>query len=433
MLLFNSMDIQYWFRLSKYPPDRPDYILPSDTFGAIYVRIVCQKQRLDITTTGVDCWRSEFIKGKVRLADADLIREAKLNGEIRKVVNRLDDVKESLDKHFLAEGLDPQAITAYDIKKAYLRVQDNKVAAGITVTEVIIKWNEQQIRRFESKEISNSTRSARHYYCENLKSFFTQHRKSDPQVRDLTEGVLDEVKYYLSAKRKLKPAYVAKHLRTIKEIMLWAKKSGEIRSNPVKEYRIVGLKQEYDTTCLSDLEIRTLWSFDPGKLDPPLSGKIAKVLIEERDALLFTCVTGMHDADYKSKHYIIEEDDLGFWLSGKRGKTGTKFKVPVDPIGIAILNKYGSIENLPKRSNKLRNETLKIIGALAKIRTYMTTKIGRKTFADRMLNELGYDPMDVALMLGQRNTTHLKHYVRIRVERLASKFKPRDMDNNEAA
>jgi site-specific recombinase XerD len=433
MLLFNPMDIQYWFRRSKAQPERPAWASPHDFFCMIYIRIRVKKQRIDITTTSVECWRSEFKRGKVVCRDNDLERQGKSNSTIRAIIQKLETAKEALDKHYLAEGLDPLEITAHDIKKSYLRVLENKVAAGIAVPELIKKWYQQQVNRFESGEITNSTRSARLYYSLNLTSFFTEFKKENIQVRDLKESDVDDLKYFLLAKKRLRPAYVGKNIRCLKEIMIWAKRTGEIRSNPIKEYRVMGLKQEYDTTCLSEMEIKLLWNFDPDRLEQPISPTMARALVQERDSLLFTCVTGMHDGDYKAQHYSIQEDSHGIWLSGKRGKTGQKFKVPLDPIGISILKKYGSIDGLPVRSNKTRNENLKVLAVVAGIKTKLTTKIGRKTFADRMLNVLGYDPLDVAVMLGQRNTSHLKHYVRVRTERLARKFIPFDLSDNEEA
>ncbi len=77
------------------------------------------------------------------------------------------------------------------------------------------------------------------------------------------------------------------------------------------------------------------------------------------------------------------------------------------PKAIELISKYGGVEKLPKISNSGYNVHLKEVARLAGITINLTVKIGRKTFTNTVLNELGVSELVVAAMLGHSDTKHI--------------------------
>ncbi|GAB3927842.1 hypothetical protein GCM10028804_33620 [Larkinella terrae] len=283
-------------------------------------------------------------------------------------------------------------------------------------------------KRFRAGEIAKRTRYVRGRYIQLLEEYLTKTKQLGLEVADVRHETFDDYKFYLLTNLKYNPAYASKCLQYARQAFRWGKQNKIIAENPLSDYIIHKCESEPDTTHLEEEELSKLIQFDPYVLVDAgkISEEMARMMDEERDVLLFTCLTGMHDGDYQGKAYEILRDKTGHWIKGRRSKTKGRFEVPLDPYAMRIIRKYGGIDKLPTRSNKARNENLKLLGVLAEIPTYMTTKIGRKTFADRALNDMNMDTSDVATMLGHSDTKYLKHYAHIQNRRLIQKFVPLD-------
>jgi site-specific recombinase XerD len=434
MLLSYRMEILFWFRKLDGQPNPPPGHPASDLKGSICCRITLNGERTEIGKTGANCWKSEWDAGRevIRLRTMDVGEEMLLNHLVGQVRSKLHSVHMLLISSAQSNGDSVEDITALDVKKAYFDQKNGyKVKVGVQFRAVLSEWIKYDKQREVSRLVSESTHKNHRNYVENISAYLKQKRR-ELQVKDIDDAWMEDFRMCLSGERGFSPSHIVKHLQIVKQSLIWAKKRKIIRENPIADYLIDRSDDDPDTTCLSHDEVKRLAAYDPST-NPVLPKQKKKILEEERDALLFTCVSGMHDGDYKEQRYTLTHDILGYWLEGKRQKTGQKFKVPLDPIGVAILRKYGGIGNLPTRSNQKRNEHLKLLGVLAGIATQMSTKIGRKTFTDRMLNDLDFDPIDVAYMLGHKDLTSLKHYVKVKPHRIAHKFRPRDMEGNEEA
>ncbi|GAB3339385.1 site-specific integrase [Larkinella ripae] len=435
--LFYRMDVLFWFRKSESQPPVPPYLSRSDVFGSISCRITINGERCEVGSTKAACWKSEWgtDSEKIKRKDKDYGREMLDNARINDMRSALHSVHMLLVSMTKAEGGPVSDITCYDVKRNFQEKQNGySIKAGVRVREVLSAWIDYELRRLFGKEISQASYDIRSNYVGNIKDFLQSTRR-DVQAKDFDGGWMDELRIYLTGAKGFKITHAAKHLQAMKQAFIWARRRKLIRDNTISDYIITGKDVRPDTTHLEEDHLRILFHFDPYKLiaEGKLTPMLAKIMDQERDALLFTCVTGMHDGDYKRQEYKLIEDEYGVWVFGKRQKTGEKFRVPLDPIGLSILKKYGGIGNLPKRPNQKRNGYLKMLSVLTGIPVHLTTKIGRKTFANRTLNELDFDPIDVASMLGQRDLKSLKHYARVQPQRLAKKFKPLNLDDNEEA
>jgi integrase/recombinase XerD len=130
-----------------------------------------------------------------------------------------------------------------------------------------------------------------------------------------------------------------------------------------------------------------------------------------RLCFLFCCYTGFHFNQmqiFDTKKHLFEQKDK-FWISTERDKNGNYIGIPVFPKTLAILEKCNY--KLPTISNGKFNSYLKEIADLCNIRKNLTSKVGRKTFANIMINVHGVSKSVVARMLGHDSvTTTEKHY-----------------------
>jgi integrase len=415
---FTKMDILFWFRKALVQPERPPGVSKNDQYGSIICRITVAGKRLEIGSTGVRCWKSQWRNGKLepsKHASASLITDqlkiSRQHAELQNIYARM-----------ITDSSAP--VSAYAIKQAYIRTAQKGLPSQVSVTELVKEWLAYEAKRVAAKAITESSRKVCVRHLSHLTKYMEKGRRAAMPAEEFGENQIDDFRLsLLTGKTPLLDSYVYKILQTVKKCFAWGKKRKIISLNPVIDYSIPGDSLEPDTTHLTREQLLQLVSFDPYKLaDVSIASVTALALDKERDALVFSCLTGMHDADYKARDYQVEQRKNGVWLKGVRKKTGTRFELPLDPIGVAIIKKYGGVKGLPALTNVRRNIRLKQLGTLAGVPVILTTKIGRKTFTDRMLNELGYDPLDVASMLGHKDLKNLKHYARVKPERILSRF-----------
>jgi site-specific recombinase XerD len=108
-------------------------------------------------------------------------------------------------------------------------------------------------------------------------------------------------------------------------------------------------------------------------------------LAQARDLFLFSCATGVAYSDLtkiQKKDIQVFENEL--YLFVERQKTGVKGFIPLTEEAHQILVEYGYC--LPITRYRTYNNNLQEIRALSGINKKITTHIGRKTFANIMLN-----------------------------------------------
>ena len=109
----------------------------------------------------------------------------------------------------------------------------------------------------------------------------------------------------------------------------------------------------------------------------------SKRLEKVRDLFVFCCFSSLPYIDLKNltSDNIHNSFDGRQWISGKHGKTGVGYAVPLLEIPKMIIDKYGktSLEGhlLPLINNCNANLSLKKIGALCGIRKRLTFHITR--------------------------------------------------------
>ena len=85
----------------------------------------------------------------------------------------------------------------------------------------------------------------------------------------------------------------------------------------------------------------------------------------------------------------------------------------------SLINKYEGLRNLTIYSDQRANDFLKIVGNMAGVQNIvMSTKIGRKTFANTKLNVDKMDLLAIQECMGLTRPDYLKHYAKSNVDRI---------------
>lgn len=190
----------------------------------------------------------------------------------------------------------------------------------------------------------------------------------------------------------------SRHIQTVKRLLKYAQSKGYIERSPFDNYKIPQIKYGAIIT-IEPSEIKAL-----EQVETDLTS-----LDYARDLFLFQCYTGLSYSDLwvYGPHLFINKENIQY-LQGKRVKTSEDFIAPFFPEARRISEKYG--HNFRRISNQKYNEYLKQVGNLAKIKTKLTTHVGRKTFAQNRIDE-GYSFEAVSKMIGHSNFIMTKkHY-----------------------
>ncbi len=147
--------------------------------------------------------------------------------------------------------------------------------------------------------------------------------------------------------------------------------------------------------------------------------KVKKVEVA-RDVAIFLMHTGFSYVDYKGlqSSHLFED---GFKKA--RHKTKIFSFPPILPAAQEIINKYGSIENLPRPSDKDLNDALKYLGAFCGLHNdtlgyELSTQDFRDTFCSMMENEYMVETRTLMHMMGHSTMKQIATYSRMMPKRI---------------
>ncbi|MDQ6482356.1 phage integrase SAM-like domain-containing protein [Dyadobacter sp. LHD-138] len=374
------------------------YSLPTVKHSTLYVRTTVNGVRAPEKSLNLKILKSEWDSARQKVISL---------GDDAKIVNaRLTQIKTSFDEAFYHLLQTKDVITAKKLqdqafgeKKGYRTFQE---AFEKFISEKKITSN-----------VSDSTIRAYNNYNRNIGMFFEQTGRKNILLHDVNESIfLNMISWF---KSKYSNDFAVKITQFFRSIFSYAVSKGMVSINPLTNIRLEK-SGEYDTTHLTQSQVKTIACFDFNSLPIPVD--FISILTEERDAFIFTCFTGQHHSDYKRGNFRIQEFNGRTWLYGYRvkskgGKKDKPYSIPLHPFATAIIAKYGGIENLPRRHNAKRNLLLKNIAAYTGVNVHLTTKVARKTLADYCLNTLRMRQEVVASILGHSSTKYVKHYATI--------------------
>ncbi|WP_266364137.1 phage integrase SAM-like domain-containing protein [Tellurirhabdus rosea] len=316
----------------------------------------------------------------------------------------LDQLRSDITRLFLAE---PE-LSAQELADLYT----GKKVKTYSFADLVDNFDQH------CQKVYNNAGTLRTYKTriENIRTFLKETGYEKLKANRITLGHIDE--FVDSMKEAGKDHnYIIRHTQVLKNVTEAAARKEIIKVDPLASFKLKK-REKKNTDHLTRKQIQTLET-------TTWRGPLQRVV----DLFLFSCYTGLHyeDSQTLQASEVGEGIDGRMWLFKPRGKyADSQFfpeesvqVVPLHPKALAIIQKYGGVEQLPKISNVRYNDYLKQVQFIAEIKINLTVKIARKTFTDLMLNELGISEETVATMLGHKSTRHVRHYGRADERRVA--------------
>jgi len=203
--------------------------------------------------------------------------------------------------------------------------------------------------------------------------------------------------------------YIRKQQCQIKRVFEYATLMEYISSNPYRLYQLPKIKTKAQIH-LSTLQLQKLdkKKFQSERLD------------YTKKLFLLQCYTGFSYIDLKNFDMTqVQMIDGQKYIVSNRQKTGMKFYIPLLPVSEKLLKEINNREVL---SNQKYNSYLKEISAIMNWNLPLTTHVGRKSFAQMMIDK-GVSWEAVASMLGHSKTAITeRHYATLGIERIKKEF-----------
>lgn len=366
--------------------------------STVYIRATVNGHRATERSTGIRVSQTQWNAKSQSITGTD--RESQLkNDQLHKIKTRFYEAQHELER--LGEAITGRKL----IERSF-----GERSQATTL--------EEQFRLYVAEKKATTSNSPKTYqgyekYFRNLTTYFEETGLKTPLLDDITKARFQGLLVWL--KDRYAQDYAIKIAQFLKTLMNHAFTNSLIDRNPVKDIPLEK-SGDYDTTHLTQDQVQQLAGFDFVELPLPLDS--VRVLEEERDVFIFCSYTGLHHADYSKGAYSVEFIKDRQWLTGHRiksqgGRKDKPYSMPLHPLALAIIDKYGNVKDLPKRNNAKRNQVLKQIAAYVGLNVHLTTKIARKTLAHYCKNVLGMRDETLAAVLGHTSTKSVKHYATI--------------------
>lgn len=201
-----------------------------------------------------------------------------------------------------------------------------------------------------------------------------------------------------------------KHIKRLRRMVTLAYQMEWINRDPFVSFKTKIEKKEREFLTAEELQ-----SIEN------LSSMIERVIVV-KDLFIFSCYTGISYSDIvrlKTVNIVKGIDGLS-WISAKRIKTGTPFKIPILPKASILIDKYkNNIRTskndslLPKLSNQKLNSYLKEIADHCGIKKNLTFHMARHTFATTVTLSNGVPIETVSKLLGHTKLATTQIYARV--------------------
>jgi len=214
----------------------------------------------------------------------------------------------------------------------------------------------------------------------------------------------------------LKPNTIGSHIKMLKRVMNEAFEDNLTTNQEFKKREFKTIKEEVDSVYLSTKEIMDLYSMN---IDNSSKRRI-------RDFFVLNCFTGLRHSDWNKVSFENLHDNKLYITTQK---TKEPVIIPVKPIVIEILNRYGSIQAPTLQKT---NDAMLWIGENAAEKEFaksnskkwlkIRTHTARRSFATNAY--LAGIPMrDIMQITGHRTTESFLKYIRVTKLETAEKLK----------
>lgn len=277
-------------------------------------------------------------------------------------------------------------------ERRFLDVMDDMIAKKIKLKEI----GKGTARNYKVRR-KNLAEFFKKYYTENIKVSEIRYR----HIEKLLETMIGDGPR----------GHINKHAQAIKSTIDYALHEEIIKQNPIGR---LGLRND---------AIKPPCYLLP-KWRAAIMAVEVGILQKARDVAVFLWNTGLSYVDYlklRTDHLVTTE--LGRCFKIDRNKTDNYSLPPLLPDAAAIIEKYGSIEKLPRPNINDLNKTLKYLGLEAGVTKdtvgfELSTSVFRETYASMMENEYMTQERTLMHMMGHTSPKQLNNYSRVMPQRV---------------
>jgi len=372
----------------------------------IYVRIVVNKHRLEISTNRlINPKHWDTIKHEAKKTYHSY---KELNEHLLVVKNKLYSCQTDLIQA-------NKAVTAQRIKDLYLGNIKAAVSTMVQVSTLHINEMKQFLGKSSSYGNYKNYKTTHKYILEFIPMVY---KKKDLLLDEVNYSFIKKYEYFLQSEKDCKQNGMMKQMQRLKKVLNWAIKNEYLSVNPFRNYTITFKK--YDRGFLTLEEINSI---------EKLTG-LTKKLQYTKDFFVFQLYTGLAYSDMidLKTNDIVKGIDGEYWIIKSRVKTDTKITVPLLPITLDIIYRYTDLSVLnkvifPSISNQKINKNLKDLGGLAEINQPLSTHLARHSAATTIWLNNGISIEVVSKMLGHTKISTTQVYGRIVEEKIADEMR----------
>jgi site-specific recombinase XerD len=340
------------------------------------------------------------------------VKAGKVTGrtnEATEINTLIDSTKSEICKVYRDMQEKENSVTAEKVRNAFLGVETGQQ----NLLELFDRHNGER-KLLIGQTVSASTYDKYRITRNHLADFIDkQYGLPDISLKRIDHGFICDFEIFMLTTCGCAENTVAKYMQIFKHIIIIAMKCKWIYKNPFSEYSVHVKKTDRGYLTQDEVEVLMAQTFEN------------KCLERVRDIFVFCCFTGLSYIDVKTlaSNHIRTSFDGKLWITGKRGKTGENYNVPLLDIPEMILEKYRNTLSddrlFPVISNNTTNTYLKKIGELCGIKKKLTFHLSRHTFATLTLSK-GVSLESVSKMLGHTNIQTTLIYARITGEKIGN-------------
>ena len=372
---------------------------------SIYVRVSLNGKKLNIS-----------LKQKVRVYqwDSEKQRVQGSNAYSKRTNNLLDGIRAELFQIYRELQRGSKIVTAELVKSHFLGENKDQYS----LLDIFQFHNDTLANKLAPKTLCHY-RNNQKYALAYLKE---RHNKKDVYLNELDYSFILGFESFL---RSYRPDHyrkgiannaVMKHIQRFRKQIRLAVDLEWLERDPFKKFKPRMEKRVRE--FLTEKELSRIC-----RLKTPIE-RLSMV----KDLFIFSCYTGISYSDIvtlTTDNLIIGPDGKK-WISAKRHKNGTPFKVPLLEPSLQLINKYHGHQRskisgtlLPKISNQKLNSYLKEIADLSNVSKNLTFHMARHTFATTVTLSNGVPIETVSKLLGHTKLATTQIYARVLDKKLS--------------
>ena len=372
----------------------------------IYLRITLNGKRVNIS-----------LKKKINITTWDeKIQRANGTDKDSRILNLyLNEVQSKVYRIYEDFRKDEKPFTSQMVKARYLGEDRRRFSF-----QNLIDYHNEKMQHKLHKNTMGQYKTSQRYMLEYI---LKEYKITDILLSELDYSFIISFENFLrsytpnSGQSKIGNNTAMKHIKRLRRMVTLAYQIEWIDRDPFVNFKVKIEKKERE--FLTSEELKNIEN---------LSSKIERLLVV-KDLFVFSCYTGISYSDIVrlTTVNIVKGIDGHSWISAKRIKTGTPFKIPLLPKASILVDKYkndfrtSNNDNiLPKLSNQKLNSYLKEIADLCGIKKNLTFHMARHTFATTVTLTNGVPIETVSKLLGHTKLATTQIYARV-VEKKVSK------------